>query len=161
MCKVTQQVHDLRLYQNTDLLVLHSVSLHLYYRAISEARSKADPGFSRKGTERGMGCQKLGTDNGLVFQIEIPIVDYHICREAYAPLKKKVTRDMICAGEKEGESRCLPTAPATSQGGHRPSNGSPADLGAAGRLNSGGRGGTRQGTGRKIMRGKLHQRKVC
>lgn len=118
MCKVTQQVHDLRLYQNTDLLVLHSVSPHLYYRAISEARSKADPGFSRKGTERGMGCQKLGTDNGLVFQIEIPIVDYHICREAYAPLKKKVTRDMICAGEKEGESRCLPTAPATSQGGH-------------------------------------------
>ena len=115
MCKVTQQVHDLRLYQNTDLLVLHSVSLHLYYRAISEARSKADPGLSRKGTERGMGCQKLGTDNGLVFQIEIPIVDYHICREAYAPLKKKVTRDMICAGEKEGESRCLPTA-----GRHQP-----------------------------------------
>ena len=62
-----------------------------------------------------MGCQKLGTDNGLVFQIEIPIVDYHICREAYAPLKKKVTRDMICAGEKEGESRCLPTA-----GRHQP-----------------------------------------
>lgn len=119
-----------------------------------------------------MGCQKsraqpgLGTDNGLVFQIEIPIVDHHICREAYAPLKKKVTRDMICAGEKEGESRRLPTAGRHQPGrGTTPSKGGPADLGA-GRLNSRGRGGTRLGTGRKIMRGKiplekLHRRKVC
>ena len=92
-----------------------------------------------------MGCQKsgaqpgLGTDNGLVFQIEIPIVDYHICREAYAPLKKKVTRDMICAGEKEGESRSLPTAGCHQPGrGTKPSKGRPADLGA-GRLNRKGR----------------------
>ena len=92
-----------------------------------------------------MGCQKsgaqpgLGTDNGLVFQIEIPIVDYHICREAYAPLKKKVTRDMICAGEKEGESRGLPMAGRHQPGrGTKPSKGRPADLGA-GRLNRKGR----------------------
>lgn len=38
-----------------------------------------------------------------MFQIEIPIVNYDTCQEAYAPLKKKVTKDMICAGEKEGK----------------------------------------------------------
>lgn len=47
----------------------------------------------------------VGTDDDLVFQIEIPIVDHRTCQEAYAPLKKKVTRDMICAGFKEGKSR--------------------------------------------------------
>ncbi|XP_057594580.1 mannan-binding lectin serine protease 1 isoform X2 [Hippopotamus amphibius kiboko] len=35
-------------------------------------------------------------------KIEIPIVDHRICQEAYAPLRKTVTRDMICAGETEG-----------------------------------------------------------
>lgn len=43
-----------------------------------------------------------GTNSGLVFQIEIPIIDHRTCQEAYAPVKNKVTRDMICAGEKEG-----------------------------------------------------------
>ncbi|XP_075823848.1 mannan-binding lectin serine protease 1 isoform X3 [Microtus pennsylvanicus] len=37
-----------------------------------------------------------------LMEIEIPIVNYDTCQEAYAPLKKKVTKDMICAGEKEG-----------------------------------------------------------
>ncbi|XP_032755925.1 mannan-binding lectin serine protease 1 isoform X1 [Rattus rattus] len=37
-----------------------------------------------------------------LMEIEIPIVNYHTCQEAYTPLGKKVTRDMICAGEKEG-----------------------------------------------------------
>ncbi|XP_038200783.1 mannan-binding lectin serine protease 1 isoform X3 [Arvicola amphibius] len=36
-----------------------------------------------------------------LMEIEIPIVSYDTCQEAYAPLKK-VTKDMICAGEKEG-----------------------------------------------------------
>lgn len=46
-----------------------------------------------------------GTNSGLVFQIEIPIIDHRTCQEAYAPVKNKVTRDMICAGEKEGRLR--------------------------------------------------------
>lgn len=45
----------------------------------------------------------VGTKDSLMFQIEIPIVNYDTCQEAYAPLKKKVTKDMICAGEKEGK----------------------------------------------------------
>lgn len=45
----------------------------------------------------------MDTNNNLMFQIEIPIVNYDTCQEAYAPLKKKVTKDMICAGEKEGK----------------------------------------------------------
>ena len=40
-----------------------------------------------------------------MFQIEIPIVDHQTCQKAYAPVKRNVTRDMICAGDKEGESR--------------------------------------------------------
>ncbi|XP_010852216.1 PREDICTED: mannan-binding lectin serine protease 1 isoform X2 [Bison bison bison] len=50
----------------------------------------------------GWGKQFLQRFPETLMEIEIPIVDHHICREAYAPLKKKVTRDMICAGEKEG-----------------------------------------------------------
>ncbi|CAN0525971.1 unnamed protein product [Rangifer tarandus platyrhynchus] len=50
----------------------------------------------------GWGKQFLQRFPETLMEIEIPIVDYHICREAYALLKKKVTRDMICAGEKEG-----------------------------------------------------------
>uniref|UniRef100_A0A8C6DCY4 Complement C1s subcomponent n=1 Tax=Moschus moschiferus TaxID=68415 RepID=A0A8C6DCY4_MOSMO len=50
----------------------------------------------------GWGKQFLQRFPETLMEIEIPVVDYHICREAYAPLKKKVTRDMICAGEKEG-----------------------------------------------------------
>lgn len=47
----------------------------------------------------------LWTNDSVVPQIEIPLVDHHTCKEAYVPLKKKVTEDMICAGEKEGASR--------------------------------------------------------
>ncbi|XP_020725731.2 mannan-binding lectin serine protease 1 isoform X3 [Odocoileus virginianus] len=50
----------------------------------------------------GWGKQFLQRFPETLMEIEIPIVDYRICREAYALLKKKVTRDMICAGEKEG-----------------------------------------------------------
>ncbi|XP_005657166.1 mannan-binding lectin serine protease 1 isoform X1 [Sus scrofa] len=50
----------------------------------------------------GWGKQFLQRFPETLMEIEIPIVDHRICQEAYAPLKKKVTRDMICAGEKEG-----------------------------------------------------------
>ncbi|EGV96080.1 Mannan-binding lectin serine protease 1 [Cricetulus griseus] len=44
----------------------------------------------------------VGTNDSLVFQIEIPTVNHDTCQKAYTPLKKKVTKDMICAGEREG-----------------------------------------------------------
>ncbi|CAH6792214.1 Masp1 [Phodopus roborovskii] len=44
----------------------------------------------------------VGTYDSLVFQIEIPTVNHDTCQKAYTPLKKRVTKDMICAGEKEG-----------------------------------------------------------
>nr|XP_019607659.1 PREDICTED: mannan-binding lectin serine protease 1 isoform X2 [Rhinolophus sinicus] len=50
----------------------------------------------------GWGKQFLQRFPDTLMEIEIPVVDHHTCQEAYAPLKKKVTRDMICAGEKEG-----------------------------------------------------------
>ncbi|XP_025863132.1 mannan-binding lectin serine protease 1 isoform X3 [Vulpes vulpes] len=50
----------------------------------------------------GWGKQFLQRFPETLMEIEIPIVDHHTCQEAYAPLRKKVTRDMICAGEKEG-----------------------------------------------------------
>lgn len=51
------------------------------------------------------GCSARHRDHYFpIFQVEIPIVNHHICQEAYAQINKKVTRDMICAGEKEGES---------------------------------------------------------
>ncbi|XP_053420226.1 mannan-binding lectin serine protease 1 isoform X2 [Nycticebus coucang] len=50
----------------------------------------------------GWGKQFLQRFPETLMEIEIPIVDHYTCQEAYAPLKKKVTRDMICAGEKEG-----------------------------------------------------------
>uniref|UniRef100_A0A2I3GQD9 Mannan-binding lectin serine protease 1 n=1 Tax=Nomascus leucogenys TaxID=61853 RepID=A0A2I3GQD9_NOMLE len=50
----------------------------------------------------GWGKQFLQRFPETLMEIEIPIVDHSICQKAYAPLKKKVTRDMICAGEKEG-----------------------------------------------------------
>lgn len=37
-----------------------------------------------------------------LMEIEIPIVNHDTCQEAYNPLRKKVTKDMICAGEREG-----------------------------------------------------------
>ncbi|XP_003256678.2 mannan-binding lectin serine protease 1 isoform X2 [Nomascus leucogenys] len=50
----------------------------------------------------GWGKQFLQRFPETLMEIEIPIVDHSTCQKAYAPLKKKVTRDMICAGEKEG-----------------------------------------------------------
>ncbi|XP_040477403.1 mannan-binding lectin serine protease 1 [Ursus maritimus] len=50
----------------------------------------------------GWGKQFLQRFPETLMEIEIPIVDHRTCQEAYAPLKRKVTRDMICAGEKEG-----------------------------------------------------------
>ncbi|XP_059955261.1 mannan-binding lectin serine protease 1 isoform X5 [Mesoplodon densirostris] len=49
----------------------------------------------------GWGKQFLQRFPETLMEIEIPVVDHRICQEAYTPLKKKVTRDMICAGEKE------------------------------------------------------------
>lgn len=60
----------------------------------------------------------MGTSDSLVLQIEIPIVNSDTCQEAYAPLKKKVTKDMICAGEKEGKKLTEIQALRT-WGGHR------------------------------------------
>nr|KAF6475152.1 mannan binding lectin serine peptidase 1 [Rousettus aegyptiacus] len=50
----------------------------------------------------GWGKQFLQRFPETLMEIEIPIVDHRTCQESYAPLKKKVTGDMICAGEKEG-----------------------------------------------------------
>ncbi|XP_059775955.1 mannan-binding lectin serine protease 1-like [Balaenoptera ricei] len=50
----------------------------------------------------GWGKQFLQRFPETLMEIEIPVVDHRICQEAYTPLKRKVTRDMICAGEKEG-----------------------------------------------------------
>ncbi|XP_036059400.1 LOW QUALITY PROTEIN: mannan-binding lectin serine protease 1 [Onychomys torridus] len=60
---------------------------------------------SREGTMvivSGWGKQFLQRFPENLMEIEIPIVNSDTCQEAYAPLKKKVTEDMICAGEKEG-----------------------------------------------------------
>ncbi|XP_055977310.1 mannan-binding lectin serine protease 1 isoform X3 [Sorex fumeus] len=51
----------------------------------------------------GWGKQFLQRFPETLMEIEIPIVGHHICQESYAPLMKKVTWDMICAGEKEGQ----------------------------------------------------------
>nr|XP_012326287.1 mannan-binding lectin serine protease 1 isoform X4 [Aotus nancymaae] len=50
----------------------------------------------------GWGKQFLQRFPETLMEIEIPTVDHGTCQKAYAPLKKKVTVDMICAGEKEG-----------------------------------------------------------
>lgn len=84
------------------------VFLHLHQR---DLRLQAHPGRGRRGASSrgvrtaGTSQPRVETNDGPVFQIEIPIVDHRTCQEAYAPLKRKVTRDMICAGEKEGKSR--------------------------------------------------------
>ncbi|XP_060054513.1 mannan-binding lectin serine protease 1 isoform X3 [Erinaceus europaeus] len=49
----------------------------------------------------GWGKQFLQRFPETLMEIEIPIVEHGVCQEAYASLKRKVTRDMICAGEKE------------------------------------------------------------
>ncbi|XP_006871951.1 PREDICTED: mannan-binding lectin serine protease 1 isoform X1 [Chrysochloris asiatica] len=50
----------------------------------------------------GWGKQFLQRFPETLMEIEIPIVNHRTCWETYAQLKKKVTEDMICAGEKEG-----------------------------------------------------------
>ncbi|XP_075412306.1 mannan-binding lectin serine protease 1 isoform X2 [Tenrec ecaudatus] len=50
----------------------------------------------------GWGKQFLQKFPETLMEIEIPIVDHRTCQKAYAKLKKNVTPDMICAGEKEG-----------------------------------------------------------
>nr|XP_035922611.1 mannan-binding lectin serine protease 1 isoform X5 [Halichoerus grypus] len=54
----------------------------------------------------GWGKQFLHRFPETLMEIEIPVVDHRTCLEAYAPLKRKVTRDMICAGEKEALPGC-------------------------------------------------------
>ncbi|XP_023407363.2 mannan-binding lectin serine protease 1 isoform X2 [Loxodonta africana] len=50
----------------------------------------------------GWGKQFLQRFPDTLMEIEIPIVDHRTCQDAYAQLRKNVTADMICAGEKEG-----------------------------------------------------------
>ncbi|XP_049631656.1 mannan-binding lectin serine protease 1 isoform X3 [Suncus etruscus] len=50
----------------------------------------------------GWGKQFLQRLPETLMEIELPIIGHHTCQESYVPLKKKVTSDMICAGEKEG-----------------------------------------------------------
>ncbi|KAM9582708.1 mannan-binding lectin serine protease 1-like [Trichechus inunguis] len=50
----------------------------------------------------GWGKQFLQRFPETLMEIEIPIVDHRTCKDAYAQARKKVTEDMICAGEKEG-----------------------------------------------------------
>lgn len=50
----------------------------------------------------GWGKQFLQRFPENLMEIEIPIVNYDTCQEAYTPSRRKVTKDMICAGEKEG-----------------------------------------------------------
>ena len=79
--------------------------LSMYHAAIPEATCKASGSPLR--AVRAARAPKRGvrTNHSFVFQIEIPIVNSDTCQEAYTPLKKKVTKDMICAGEKEGKRR--------------------------------------------------------
>ncbi|XP_051047179.1 mannan-binding lectin serine protease 1 isoform X2 [Phodopus roborovskii] len=60
---------------------------------------------SREGTMvivSGWGKQFLQRFPENLMEIEIPTVNHDTCQKAYTPLKKRVTKDMICAGEKEG-----------------------------------------------------------
>ncbi|XP_034638572.1 mannan-binding lectin serine protease 1 isoform X2 [Trachemys scripta elegans] len=50
----------------------------------------------------GWGKEFLKKRPEALMEIEIPLTDHALCQEAYGRLKKKVTDDMICAGEKEG-----------------------------------------------------------
>ncbi|XP_026245176.2 mannan-binding lectin serine protease 1 isoform X2 [Urocitellus parryii] len=50
----------------------------------------------------GWGKQFLQRFPDTLMEIEIPIVNHHTCKENYAQRKKIVTKDMLCAGEKEG-----------------------------------------------------------
>ncbi|XP_022425610.1 mannan-binding lectin serine protease 1 isoform X4 [Delphinapterus leucas] len=108
----------------------------------------------------GWGKQFLQRFPETLMEIEIPVVDHRICQEAYTPLKKKVTRDMICAGEKEGKSGGRRTTGHYQPGrGAEPGSGRTGDLGA-GRLSSGGQAGARRGRGRTVMRGRIPLKKL-
>ncbi|KAM6443875.1 mannan-binding lectin serine protease 1 isoform 2-T2 [Liasis olivaceus] len=50
----------------------------------------------------GWGKQFLQHLPDALMEIEIPLIDHGVCREAYAKLQKIVTNDMICAGEEQG-----------------------------------------------------------
>lgn len=77
--------------------------LYLYHAAVPEREYKVAGGLLGSCQTARSSQPEVGTNDSLMFQIEIPIVNYDTCQEAYAPLKKKVTKDMICAGEKEGK----------------------------------------------------------
>ncbi|XP_053165716.1 mannan-binding lectin serine protease 1 isoform X3 [Hemicordylus capensis] len=50
----------------------------------------------------GWGKQFLHRLPEALVEIEIPLTDHAVCKEAYAKLQKGITEDMICAGEKQG-----------------------------------------------------------
>ncbi|XP_060623260.2 mannan-binding lectin serine protease 1 isoform X2 [Anolis sagrei] len=50
----------------------------------------------------GWGKQFLKHLPEALMEIEIPLTDHVLCKEAYAKLQKVVTEDMICAGERQG-----------------------------------------------------------
>uniref|UniRef100_A0A670KJY7 MBL associated serine protease 1 n=1 Tax=Podarcis muralis TaxID=64176 RepID=A0A670KJY7_PODMU len=50
----------------------------------------------------GWGKQFLQRLPDALMEIEIPLADHAVCKEAYRKLQKVVTGDMICAGEREG-----------------------------------------------------------
>ncbi|XP_039344951.1 mannan-binding lectin serine protease 1 isoform X2 [Mauremys reevesii] len=50
----------------------------------------------------GWGKEFLQKRPEALMEIEIPLTDHALCQEAYARLQRKVTDDMICAGEQEG-----------------------------------------------------------
>ncbi|EMP37646.1 Mannan-binding lectin serine protease 1 [Chelonia mydas] len=60
------------------------------------------PSYRAATFEYDIGLVELSEQAVLNDYIEIPLTDHALCQEAYARLQKKVTDDMICAGEKEG-----------------------------------------------------------
>ncbi|CAI5776126.1 mannan-binding lectin serine protease 1-like [Podarcis lilfordi] len=50
----------------------------------------------------GWGKQFLQRLPDALMEIEIPLTDHSVCKEAYRKLQKVVTGDMICAGERQG-----------------------------------------------------------
>lgn len=79
--------------------------LYLYYTAVPETTCKVARGPLRAVRIARAPQPGVRTNHSFVFQIEIPIVNDDTCQEAYTPLGKKVTKDMICAGEREGKTR--------------------------------------------------------
>ncbi|XP_043848958.1 mannan-binding lectin serine protease 1 isoform X3 [Dromiciops gliroides] len=50
----------------------------------------------------GWGKQLLNRLPESLMEIEVPIANQEACHEAYAQINRKITRDMVCAGEREG-----------------------------------------------------------